>query len=109
MQSHYAAQFDREMGSTEPEWLASVPRALAGHPHQLAGQTLTVQIGGGSLRLSWQVAEPRAIALARIPRLLVHFAFDGLDDAQRLAFMRHFDLYSVAAAGCGVRIPDSWY
>jgi hypothetical protein len=99
MQSHYAAQFDREMGSTEPEWLASVPRALAGHPHQLAGQTLTVQIGGGSLRLSWQVAEPRAIALARIPRLLVHFAFDGLDDAQRLAFMQHFDLYMQRGGG----------
>jgi hypothetical protein len=99
MQSHYAAQFDREMGCTEPEWLASVPRALAGHPHQFAGQTLTVQIGAGSLRLSWQVVEPRVIALARIPRLLVHFAFDGLDDAQRLAFMRHFDLYMQRGGG----------
>ena len=99
MQSHYDEQFDREMGCTEREWLASVPRALAGHPQQLEGQTLTVRIGGGTLRLSWRVGEPRVIALARIPRLLVHFAFAGLDDAQRLAFMRRFDLYMQRGGG----------
>ncbi len=99
MQSHYPEQFDREMGCTEPEWLASVPRALAGHTHQFSGQILTVQIGAGTMRLSWQVAEPRVIALARIPRLLVHFAFAGLDDAQRLAFMQHFDLYMQRGGG----------
>ena len=99
MQSHYAEQFDREMGCTEPEWLASVPRALANHPHQFTDRALTVQIGTGRLHLAWQVAEPRVIALARIPRLLVHFRFTGLDDAQRLAFMKHFDLHMHRGGG----------
>lgn len=99
MQSHYAEKFDREMGCTEAEWRASVPRALANHPHRFLRQTLNVQIGVGELCVSWQVAEPRVIALARIPRLLVHFAFSGLNEAQRLAFMKHFDLYMQRGGG----------
>lgn len=99
MQSHYAAQFDREMGCTEAQWRASAPRALANHPHQFIGQTLRVQIADGELRVNWQVGEPRVMALARIPRLLVHFAFSGLDEAQRLVFMKHFDLYMQRGGG----------
>ncbi len=99
MQSHYAEQFDREIGCTEAEWLASAPRALANHPHQFTDHALTVQIAAGQLRVSWQVAEPRVIGLARIPRFLVHFCFTGLDDAQRLAFMKHFDLHMHRGGG----------
>ena len=99
MQSFYAEQFDREIGCTEVEWLASVARAPANHPHQFTDRALSVQIGTGQLHLSWQVGEPRVIALARIPRLLVHFAFSNLDDTQRLAFMKHFDLYMQRGGG----------
>ncbi|MBK9571182.1 MAG: hypothetical protein IPO43_00030 [Rhodoferax sp.] len=99
MQSHYPERFDREMGCTEREWLDSVPRALGQHAHQFTNQALTVQIGTGQLRVSWEVGEPRVIALARIPRLLVHFGFSGLDDAQRLAFMQRFDLYMQRGGG----------
>ena len=99
MQSHYAEQFDREIGCTEAEWLASAPRALVNHPHQFLGQTLRVQIADGELRVSWQVAEPRVLGLARMPRLLARFAFTGLSDAQRLVFMKHFDLYMQRGGG----------
>jgi len=99
MQSDYAEAFDREMGCTEREWLASVPRALGQHAHQFADRELTVRIGAGQLRVSWEVGEPRVIALARIPRLLVHFCFTGLDDAQRLAFMQRFDLHMQRGGG----------
>lgn len=99
MQTHYPERFEREMGCTAAEWLASVPRALGDYPYQFTAPSLTVQIGAGQLRVSWQVGEPRVIALARIPRLLVQFGFTGVDEAQRLLFMKRFDLYMQRGGG----------
>jgi len=99
MQAFYAENFDREMGCTEREWLGWLPNALGEHPYQLVAQALTAPIGRGQLALSWRVAEPRVIALARIPRLLVSFRFSGLDDAQRYRFMKRFDLYMQRGGG----------
>ena len=99
MQAFYAASFDREMGCTEKEWLGWLPDAMGSHPHQRVAQALTARIESGQLILSWRVGEPRAIALARIPRLLVSFRFTGLDDAQRYRFMKRFDLYMQRGGG----------
>lgn len=99
MQAFYAASFDREMGCTEKEWLGWLPDAMGGHPYQLVAQALTARIASGQLILSWCVGEPRVIALARIPRLLVSFRFTGLDEAQRYRFMKRFDLYMQRGGG----------
>jgi hypothetical protein len=99
MQSFYPARFEREMGCTEAEWLGWLPRAAGAHAYELrAGQAL-VYIGAGALALHWQVVEPRVIALIKIPRLQVRFSFQGLDDAQRFAFMRRFVLYTQRGGG----------
>ncbi len=99
MQAFYADNFDREMGCTEKEWLSWLPQAMGSHPHTLIAQALTAKIDTGRLSLSWRVGEPRAIALARIPRLLVSFRFSGLDDLQRYRFMKRFDLYMQRGGG----------
>ena len=100
MQAFYAEHFDREMGCTEKEWLGWLPDAIGAHRYQQVAQALTARIGEqGQLTLSWRSAEPRAIALARIPRLLVSFRFAGLDDAQRYVFMKRFDLYMQRGGG----------
>ena len=100
MQSWYAEQFDREMGCTEAEWLRSLPGAIGDHLWQQEGASIAVRIGdGGSLDVQWRVEAPRVIALARIPRLMVSFRFAGMDDAQRLAFMKRFDLYMQRGGG----------
>ncbi|MBT9477804.1 MAG: hypothetical protein IV091_18350, partial [Polaromonas sp.] len=49
--------------------------------------------------IDWQKAEPRVLGQARIPRLLVRFAFAGLDDAERYRFMKRFDLYMQRGGG----------
>jgi hypothetical protein len=36
---------------------------------------------------------------ARIPRLLVRFAFTGLDEGPRYLFMKRFDLYMQRGGG----------
>jgi len=99
MQAFYAENFDREMGCTEKEWLGWLPNAIGVHRYQQVAQALTASIGEGQLALSWRVAEPRVIGLARIPRLLVSFRFTGLDGVQRYVFMKRFDLYMQRGGG----------
>jgi hypothetical protein len=77
-------------------WL---PQAIGDHHWKLQIQSAGVRIGDGALGLKWQVATPRVIGLVRIPVLKVSFRFAGVDDAQRYAFMRRFDLYMQRGGG----------
>jgi hypothetical protein len=99
MQSHYAEQFDREMGCTQAEWLGWLPAAMGDVAWQMEQGRAHAQLAPGSLEISWQTGEPRRIALISMPRLHVSFRFKGLDDAQRYAFMKRFDLYMQRGGG----------
>lgn len=99
MQSFYEERFEREMGCTEAEWLMWLPNAIGQHHWKRDGSSVGVRIGDGALGIKWQVGEPRAIALVRIPRLLVSFRFGGLDEAARYQFMKRFDLYMQRGGG----------
>lgn len=99
MQSVYPERFEREMGCTEDEWLRWLPDAIGDHYWKLQIHSAGVRIGDGALGLTWRSVEPRVIALMRIPRLLVSFRFAGLDEAQRDAFMKRFDLYMQRGGG----------
>jgi hypothetical protein len=99
MQSFYPERFEREMGCTEDEWLRWLPDAIGDHFWKLQAHSAGVRIGDGALGLTWARAEPRVIALMSIPRLLVSFRFAGLDEAQRHAFMKRFDLYMQRGGG----------
>ena len=99
MQSFYPELFERDMACTEAEWLRWLPQAIGEHHWKLQAKSAGVRIGDGALGLKWQVAEPRVIALVRMPRFLVSFRFAGLDEAQRYAFMKRFDLYMQRGGG----------
>lgn len=104
MQAFYEANFSREMGCTEAEWLGWLPAAMGQHAWQLSGQAASVEIKNadgsvGCMTVKWQDGAPRQIALMRIPRLLVSFEFEGLMEAQRYTFMRRFDLYMQRGGG----------
>lgn len=85
-------RFEREYGCTEAEWLRWMPGATQGLACTAGAGSLDVTIGSGRLALSWQALAPREIALMRLPRLLVRFAFDGVPLDARRDFMRAFDL-----------------
>lgn len=99
MQSHYPAEFERDTGGTETEWLARLPGACGAHAPVLGERSATVAIGTGHLQLQWQPLEDRRIALMRMPRLLVRFRFEGLTDSDRALFMRYFDLFMQRGGG----------
>ena len=99
VQSYYADTFERDMACTEAEWLAWLPAAIGAHRFQLEPGRAQVTLGGGALRLQWQVLAPRVIALVRLPRLQVSFRFDGVPEPQRQDFMRRFDLYTQRGGG----------
>ncbi len=99
MQSTYAERFERDMACTEADWLRWLPAAVGDHHWKLQTGSAGVRIADGALGIKWQVAEARVIALVRMPRLLVSFRFAGLDEAQRYAFMKRFDLYMQRGGG----------
>lgn len=86
-------RFEREYGCTAAEWVAWMPGATGGAPARAPGpDALEVDLGTGRLLLRWEVLPPRRIALLVLPRLQVQFAFEGVPEAERLAFLRRFDL-----------------
>ena len=99
MQSFYAERFEREMGCTEADWLTWLPNGIGDYHWKLQDHTAGVRICYGALGLTWRTGEPRVIALVRMPRLHVSFRFAGLDEAQRYAFMKRFDLYMQRGGG----------
>jgi hypothetical protein len=99
LQSFYPERFERDMGCTETEWLGWLPAALGENFYKIHSGSAGVRIADGALGLTWRVGEPRVIALMRMPRLHVSFRFAGLDEAQRYAFMKRFDLYMQRGGG----------
>ena len=100
MQSHYPAEFQREQGFTEADWLRCLPGASAGHALTIDGPgQATVAIGSGRLHLTWQVRPPRRVALFAMPMLVTRYRFEGVPDDARQAFMKFFDLYTQRGGG----------
>jgi hypothetical protein len=102
------AEFTREYGCTEAEWLRWLPEAVHGHAWRRLGEDGTgnangraaeVRLGAGRLHLAWAALPERRIALVRLPRLEVRFAFDAVPPAQRAAFLRRFDLHTQRGGG----------
>jgi hypothetical protein len=100
VQASCPAEFTREYGCTEAEWLGWLPGAVRDCPLERPAPGLArVAIGSGRLDLSWRTLAPRKIASVQFPRQWVQFRFDSLDEANRLAFMRYFDLYMQRGGG----------
>ena len=80
------------MGTTEAEWLMRLPLAIGPQGWQREGSGVVVAFDAGQLQICWEALPPRTIALLRMQRLLVRFAFEGVDTEVRQQFMRRFDL-----------------
>jgi hypothetical protein len=100
VQASYSASFEREMGCTVAELLRWLPGASGAAAVALDGDSARIgPIGDGALQLAWQVLPPRRIALIAMPRIHIRFSFEGVDEAARHVFMRHFDLYTQRGGG----------
>ena len=99
MFAHYPAHIERDMGCTEAEWLRALPAAMGDVPWQQEGAVVLATVGNGSLSISWREGAPRVIALMRMPRLHVVFDFQNVDELDRRAFMKRFDLYMQRGGG----------
>ncbi len=94
-----AERFEREYGCTETEWLRCLPGAVRDQALTLTSGQARIAVGGGELHLAWTVLPPRQIAMIRMPRMAVTFAFAAVSDEARTDFMRYFDLYMQRGGG----------
>lgn len=102
MQSYYPKRFEREVGFSLADWERTLGGALVACEARAVvtpGVGASVKWALGELELRWTLLEPRQIALVRLPRLQVSFAFESADDAGRQRFMRLFDLYMQRGGG----------
>lgn len=99
MQSHYAAEFERELSCTQAELRRWIPGASADCPLRFESAGARVEVEAGELALDWHVLPPRRIGPVQLPRLLLRFRFVAVSEAGRQRFMRHFDLYMQRGGG----------
>lgn len=94
-------RFSREMSVTAGEWDRALRGGVGAHRLQtdVAGRAVVHLNGGGRLALHWHEMPPLRIALMRMTRLRVDYAFDGVDADRRSAFMQHFDRYTQRGGG----------
>jgi hypothetical protein len=86
-------RFEREYGCTVGEWRRWMGELLQqGHAGELLPQQLRLVLAEGTLRIDWHELPPRQIGLARLPRLTVRFAYDGVAAPAREAFQHRMDL-----------------
>jgi len=91
--------FSKEMGVTHADFFRLLPRAMGDTPYQLDDRTVRGELDGGTVSIHLGDAQVRRIALLRIPYAEVSFSFSGVDDAERLRFMQHFDLHFQRGGG----------
>ena len=80
------------MATTEAEWLQRLPQAIGAPGFTREGASVRVALGSGVLHIRWRPLPPRVIALLRMSRMAVEFAFEGVDVELRQRFMQRFDL-----------------
>ena len=90
---------EREMGCTRAEFLRWLPGATRHAPMRLDADKTVIQLGEGTVTISFRPAPSRKIALISIPVLMVSFRFLRLDATARREFMEYFDLYTKRGGG----------
>jgi len=89
----------RDMGCTRAEFLRTLPGATRHVPLEISGDTITIPVRGGRVRIDLVEKPLRRIASIALPVLGVTFRFTGLDDAARDEFLAWFDLYTRRGGG----------
>ena len=99
MQAHYPFALEREMGCTAEELRIWLPGASRHRTIEWREGGAVVSLDEGHAILSWQILEPRRIALITLPRLQVRIEAIGVDEAAWHRFMKYFDLYTQRGGG----------
>ena len=99
MQAHYPFAFEREMGCTAEELRTWLPGASRHRTIEWREGGAVVSLDEGHAILSWQILEPRRIALITLPRLQVRIEAIGVDEAAWHRFMKYCDLYTQRGGG----------
>jgi len=92
-------QYSREMGLTHDDFWRLLPAAMGNHSYERQGNQVHAQVNSGKLTIDLGPTLERKIALLRLPYSVVSFHFQGLEEAEQLAFKTHFDLHFQRGGG----------
>lgn len=92
-------EYSREMGLTHDDFWRLLPRAMGEHAYERQGDHVHATVNDGSLKIHLGPTLERKIALLRLPYSVVSFRFEGVREAQQMAFKTHFDLHFQRGGG----------
>lgn len=81
----------KEMGLREMEFVQALPAVLAGYQWQRSGNVVTAWRETGTIRLEFGPEQVRRIASVSLPWMPVTLIFVDFPEAERKAFMDHFN------------------
>lgn len=81
----------KEMGLRETEFLEALPAVLSGYEWECHGNVVTACQGDRTLRLEFGPEQVRRIASMSVPWLPVTLTFFDYSEADRQAFINHFN------------------
>ena len=84
--------YSREMGLTHADFWRLLPRAMGNHSYVVVDNRVLANVDNGKLEITIGPPLERRIALMCIPYSVVSFTFNGVSEAQQMAFKTHFDL-----------------
>lgn len=91
--------YSREMGLTHSDFWRLLPRAMGVHAYKREGNEVHASVHEGQLVIVLGPTMTRKIALLHLPYSVVSFTFTGVEQAQQLAFKKHFDLHFQRGGG----------
>ena len=89
----------RQMTCTRAEFMSWLPGATRHAPVRIDGNTVTIVVSGGSVRIALAERPPRPAGSMALPVLEISIRFIDLDDRVRDDFLAYFDLYTRRGGG----------
>ena len=84
--------YTRSMAVTHKDFFRILPNAIGDHPYRIEGQTVTISVDDGVVKITIGPEQVRKIALMVIHHCDVEFSYSKLTQEQYDEFKRHFEL-----------------
>jgi len=94
-----AVIIEKEMGFTHADIFRLLPRTMGDNPYEIVGLPENCTLPSGTLKITLAEERERKMVLVTLPCTQVTFEYTNVTDADRLRFVRYFDLRFMKGLG----------